>query len=73
MESWHATKFGKYDPVFSGIKTNRWSVHFFPVRVGALGYCAYTVRSCLLRLRVTTKFVRSSIKTLSSVTLTAYF
>ena len=40
MESWHATKFGKYDPVFSGIKTNGWSVHFFPVQVGALGYCA---------------------------------
>ena len=73
MESWHATKFGKYDPVFSGIKTNGWSVHFFPVQVGALGYCASTVRSCLVRLRLTTKFVRSSLKTLSSVAVTAFF
>ena len=73
MESWHATKFGKYDPVFSGIKTNGWSVHFSPVQVGALGCCASTVRSCLVRLRLTTKFVRSSLKTLSSVAVTASF
>ena len=73
MESWHATKFGKYNPLFSGIKTNGWSVQFFAVEVGALGYCPSTIRSCLARLGLTRKFVRSSQKTLSSVAVTASF
>ena len=42
MESWHATKFGKYDPLCSAIKTNGWSVYFFAVEIGAQGYCAST-------------------------------
>ena len=44
MESWRATKFGKYDPLCSVIKINSWSVHFFAVEVGAGGYCASTIR-----------------------------
>ena len=35
MESWHATKFGKYDPICSAIKSIGWSLHFFAVEVGA--------------------------------------
>ena len=35
MESWHATKFGKYGHLCSAIKTNRWSIHYFAVEVGA--------------------------------------
>ena len=73
MESWHATKFGKYDPLFAGIKTNGWSVQFFAVEVGALGYCASTIRSRVAPLGLTRKFVRSSQKTLSSVAVTASF
>ena len=51
MESWHATtKFGKYDPLCSAIKGNGWSIHSFAVEVGACGYCASTIRSCLMGL-----------------------
>ena len=35
----HATKFGKYDPLYSEIKANGWSIHFFAVKVGAQGHC----------------------------------
>ena len=73
IESWHATKFGKYDPLSSAIKTNGWSIHFLAVEVGAWGYCAFTIRSCLMRLGLTRKLVRSSLKTLSSAPLTASF
>ena len=34
MESWHAAKFGKDDPLCSAIKTNSLSVHLFAVEVG---------------------------------------
>ena len=66
MESWHATKFRQYDPLFSAIKSNGWSIHFFTVEARAQGYCASTIRSCLMRLGLTRKLVRSSLKTLSS-------
>ena len=73
IESWQATKFGKYDPLSSAIKTNGWSIHFFAVEVAAWGYCAFTIRSCLMRVGLTRKLVRSSLKTLSSAPLTASF
>ena len=57
MESWHATKFGKSDPLCSAIKINGWFVHFFAVEVGARGYCASSIRSCLMRLGLTRKLV----------------
>ena len=55
MESWHATKFEKYDPLSLAIKANDWSVHFFAVEVGPQGYCTSTIRSCLMRLGLTRK------------------
>ena len=73
VESWHASKFGKYDPLCSAIKTNGWSMHFFAVEVGAQGYCASTIRSYLMRLGLTRELVISSLKTLSSAALTASF
>ena len=77
MESWHATKFGKYGHLCSAIKTNGWSIHFFAVEVGARGNCASTIRSCPERFRLTIKSclktLRSSLKTLSSAALTASF
>ena len=80
IESWQATKFGKYDPICgkydpicSAIKANSWSVNFFAVEVGAREYCASTIRSCLMRLGLTRKLVRSSLKTFSSAALTASF
>ena len=59
MESCHATKFGKHDPLCSAIKTNAWSVHFFAMEVGAQRYCASIIRSCLMALGLTKKLLRS--------------
>ena len=73
MESWHAIKFGKYGSLCSAIKTNAWFVHFFAVEVGVQRYCTSTIRSCLMRLDLTRKLRRSSLKTLSSAALTASF
>ena len=73
MESWHDAKFGTYDPLCSAIKTNGCSVHFFAVEVRAWAYCASTIRSFLIRLCLTRKLIRPSLKTLSSAALTASF
>ena len=70
MESWHAAKFGKDDPLCSAIKTNSLSVHFFAVEVGVWAYCASTVISCLVCLGLTRKLLRS-LKTLNGAALTA--
>ena len=62
MESCHAIKSGKYDPLCLPIKTNDWSVQFFVVATGARGYFASTIRSCLMHLGLARKLVRSSLK-----------
>ena len=69
----HATKFGKYDPLFSAVKAKGWSKHFFAVKIGAQGYCASTIRSGLMHLDLIRKLMRSSLKTLSCTALTASF
>ena len=73
MESWHAIKFGKYDPLCSAIEGNGWPIHFFAMEVGVQGYCASTIRSCLMHLSLTKKVLTSSLKTLSSAALSASF
>ena len=73
MKSWHATKFGKYDPLCSAIKAKGWSEHFFAVKIGAQGYCASTIRLGLMYLGLTRKLMRSSLKTLSCTALTGSF
>ena len=70
MESWHATKFGKYDPLCSAIKI--WLVHTF-LCCGSRSLRILCFNSCLVRLGLTRKLVRSSLKTLSSAALTASF
>ena len=63
----------KIFPFCSPIKPNSWSIHFFAMEVRAGGYCASTMRSCLMRLGFTRKLVRYSLKTLGSTALTASF
>ena len=48
-------------------------MHFFVVEVGAQGYWAATITACFMRLDLTRKLVRSSLKTLSNTVLTASF
>ena len=73
MEEWHRVKFQKYEPLATSIKSNGWAVYLFPIEVGARGYCSTSVKSCLLRLGLPPKLVRSSLKQLSLTSLTGSF
>ena len=73
MEEWHSVKFNKYNPLASAIKCNGWKTYLFPLEVGARGYCSSTVRSCLSRLGLSNKIIRSTLKSLSLVSIRASF
>ena len=73
MENWHYTKFHKYDPLALAITKNGWFVDLFAVEVGARGYCAMTVKSCLLRLGFSAKMANKILKSLSAVSLKRSF
>ena len=73
MEQWHQTKYDKYEPLSSAIKSNGWKVNLFPIEVGARGYCSTSVKSCFQRLGFSNKQVRSTLKSLSFICLKASF
>ena len=73
MEEWHRVKFNKYNSLTSAIKCNSWKTYLFPLEVGAKGYCSSTVRSCLLRLGLSNKVIRSTLKSLSMLYIKASF
>ena len=73
MEQWHSTKFHKYDPLCEAIKLKGWTVHLFPIEVGARGFSATTVKSCLSRLGFCGKLLKSTLKALSIASLKASF
>ena len=73
MKEWHRKKFYKYNPLVTAIKSNGWSAHLFAVEVGTRGYCATSVKSCLLRLGLPGKMVRPILKSLSLTSLKASF
>ena len=68
FEDRHFDKNSRYDPLCVRIKENGWRHHFFAIEVGARGYCAYNVRSCLLRLGMNAKETK---KVLSELTATS--
>ena len=73
IDQWHSKKFAKYDTLCEAIKLNGWKVHLFPVEVGARGYCGSSVKSCLLRLGLSGKLLKSSMKSLSLASMKASF
>ena len=73
MEIWHQKKFLKYDSLCTAAKANGWSVQFFAVEVGARGYCAMTMKSCLFRLGFENKLIKSTLKSMSLASLTSSF
>ena len=73
MEEWHRVKYNKYDPLTSAIKCSGWKTYLFPLEVGARGYCSSTVKSCLLRLGLSNKLVRSTLKSLSMLSIKTSF
>ena len=73
MEEWHKVKFDKYDSLACAIRSNGWSTYLFPIEVGARGYCSLTVKSCFLRLGLSNKLVRSTLKSLSLISIKTSF
>ena len=55
------------------MKNNGWSVDLFAIEVGARGYCAETVKSCLLRLGYFGKDLRKILKSLIAQSLKSSF
>ena len=62
-----------YKDLIRKIKTKKWIVDYFPIEVGARGYCAENVRSCLSRLGFSGKKTKSILKIAGRNALTASF
>ena len=73
MSQWHEEKSQKYYPLCCSIRSNGWSVYFDTIEVGAWGFCAESVRSCLLSLDFSNRLCRKTLQTLSSVSLRCSF
>ena len=69
MSQWHEEKSQKYYPLCYSIRSNGWSVYFYAIEVGAQGFCAESVRSCLRSLGFNNKLCRKTLQTLFSVSL----
>ena len=57
----------------TSIRYNGWSVYFFAVEVGAMGYCSTSLKSWLLCLGLPHKLVGPILKSLSLASLRASF
>ena len=73
MSQWHEEKSQKYYPLCCSIRSNGWSVYFYAIEVGAQGFCADSVRSCLRSLGFNNRLCRKTLQTLSSVSLRCSF
>ena len=69
MSQWHEEKSQKYYPLYCSIRSNGWSVYFYAIEIGAWGFCAESVRSCLHSLGFNNRLCRKTLQTLSSVSL----
>ena len=61
MSQWHEEKLQKYYPLCCSIRSNGWSVCFFATEVGARGFCAESVRSCLCSLGFNNRLCRKTL------------
>ena len=73
FQSRHSDKVLKYSSLCQDIRSKDWKVFFFAVEVGARGYCAETVKTCLRSLGFSSKRVRSSLKLLSLCAIKSSF
>jgi len=62
-----------YKNLVRDIKANKWFVDYFPIEVGARGYCAENVRGCLSRLGLPGKNTKALLKVASRASLVASF
>ena len=73
MPYWHDKKRENYHSLCTSIKANGWRVSFFAVEVGARGYAAESLLSCLRCLGFPSKLCRSTIKNISTTCLKCSF
>ena len=73
MEDWHKSKFHKYNALATSMRKNGWFVDLFQIEVGTRGYCAVTVKTCLLRLGFQGKQVCKILKSVSTESLKTSF
>ena len=73
MSQWHEEKSQKYYPLCCSIRSNGWSVYVYAIEVGAQGFCAESVRSCLRSLGSNNKLWKKTLQTLSPVSLRCSF
>ena len=73
MPYWHDKKRENYHSLCTSIKANGWRVFFFAVEVGARGYTAESLLSCLRCLGFPSKLCRSTIKNMSTTCLKCSF
>ena len=73
IRGWHNKKFVKYHSLSLAMVSNGWSVHWFPIKVGARAYCSVTVKSCIMRPGFCATLVKFTLKSLSVTSLKASF
>ena len=73
FEDRHFDKNCRYEPLCISIRENGWRPYFFAIEVGARGYCAFNVRSCLHRLGLNTKQTKATLSELTSTAIQCCF
>ena len=73
MEEWHHKKTEKYHLLCEQMRTRGWLVNFFAIEVGARGYCAPNVLSCLLQLGFTSKLAHTTTRDVSMISMQSSF
>ena len=73
FEDRHKQKVDKYFALCEAIRFNKWTVHFHAIEVGARGYCASNVRSCLRKLGFSNKACKSLLRTVSITAIKSSF
>ena len=76
FEERHNQKYNRYGPnseIFRACKNNGWEIYVFPVEVGARGYAATSLQSCLSRLGMPRKTVTATVKLCSDAALRSSF
>ena len=69
----HENKIARYGPLEDAITSNGWKHFLFCVEVGAWGYCANNVLSCLKSLGFPSKLARDTVKDLGLTAMKASF
>ena len=73
MPYWHDKKRQNYHSLCTSIKAHGWRVFFFAVEVGARGFAAESLLSCLRCLGFPSKLCRSTIKNMPTTCLKCSF